>query len=315
MMNHSRGMMDDAVRIRNLEKSFRGHLSIGLHRVLRGVNLTVPSGVIYGFLGPNGAGKTTTLKVITGLLFADSGEISVFGKPPQDLPTKERVGFLPEAPYFYDYLTGAELLLFMGRLFGLPAAGLRGRANELLSEVGLEGKGKVQLRKYSKGMLQRIGLAQALLNDPDLVILDEPMSGLDPIGRREIRDLILGLKDQGKTIFFSSHILADAEMICDQVAILVQGQVVREGPLEMLLGSEVRFWEVTVRGAEAFTLPPGCNLLARQGSHLLLRVDGEAALQEILALACQEGANVRSVVPQKASLEDLFMAQIPGERT
>ena len=307
--------MDDAVRVRNLEKSFRGHLSIGLHRVLRGVNLTVPSGVIYGFLGPNGAGKTTTLKILTGLLFPDSGEVSLFGNPQYDLPTKERVGFLPEAPYFYDYLTGTELLLFMGRLFGLPVAALRARAKELLSAVGLEGKGGIQLRKYSKGMLQRIGLAQALLNDPDLVILDEPMSGLDPIGRREIRDLILGLKDQGKTIFFSSHILTDAEMICDQVAIIVQGEVVREGTLEMLLSSEVRFWEVTVRGTAAFTPPPGCNLLTRQGSLLLLRVDGEAALQEILEMACREGANVRSVVPHKASLEDLFMSQIPGERT
>jgi ABC-2 type transport system ATP-binding protein len=315
MMSYSRGMMDDAVRIQNLEKSFRGHLSIGLHKVLRGVNLTVPTGVIYGFLGPNGAGKTTTLKVLTGLLFADKGEISIFGKPPQDLPTKERVGFLPETPYFYDYLTGMELLLFMGRLFGLPTPELRARANELLSTVGLHGKGKVQLRKYSKGMLQRIGLAQALMNEPDLVILDEPMSGLDPIGRREIRDLILGLKDAGKTIFFSSHILADAEMICDQVAIIVKGQVVREGPLETLLGTEVHFWEVTVRGTGALTLPPACTLLARQGSQLLLRVDGESALQEILDLACHEGANVRSVVPQKVSLEDLFLAQIPGERT
>jgi ABC-2 type transport system ATP-binding protein len=307
--------MDEPVRIRNLEKSFRGHLSIGLHRVLRGVDLTVPEGVIYGFLGPNGAGKTTTLKVLTGLLFPDEGEVSLFGKTPQDPMAKERLGFLPETPYFYDYLTGSELLMFMGRLFGLPGPPLKQRSQELLAAVGLEGKGQVQLRKYSKGMLQRIGLAQALLNDPDLVVLDEPMSGLDPIGRREIRDLILGLKDQGKTVFFSSHILTDAEMICDQVAIIVQGQVVREGPLEELLGTEVRFWEVTVRGAAAFTPPPGCTLLARQGTQLLIKADGEAALDDILEWARREDASIHSVVPQKASLEDLFLAQIPGERT
>jgi len=307
--------MGEAVRIRGLEKSFRGHLSIGVHKILRGVNLSVPEGVIYGFLGPNGAGKTTTLKVITGLLFADAGEVRVFERPPQDLSAKERLGFLPEAPYFYDYLTGAELLLFLGHLFDVPSHRLKERSRELLSIVGLEGKGNVQLRKYSKGMLQRIGLAQALLNDPDLVILDEPMSGLDPIGRREIRDLILGLKDQGKTIFFSSHILADAEMICDQVGIIVQGQVVREGPLEALLGAEARFWEVTVRGTAAFEPPPGCTVLTRQGSQLLLRAEGEETLQEILDQARQEGASVRSVVPHKGSLEDLFITYMPGDRT
>jgi ABC-2 type transport system ATP-binding protein len=303
----------EAIRIRELEKSFRGHLSIGLHRVLKGVHLTVPEGVIYGFLGPNGAGKTTTLKLLTGLLFPDAGEIRVFGALPQDLETKRRLGFLPESPYFYDYLTGRELLHFLGRLFGLPKKSLRERARTLLATVGLEGKGDVQLRKYSKGMLQRIGLAQALLNDPDLVILDEPMTGLDPIGRREIRDLILLLKDQGKTVFFSSHILADAEMICDQVAIIVRGQVVREGELEALLGSEVRFWEVTLQGSPGEALPPGTTLLASHGDQVLLRVDSEQALQEILDNGRREGAIVRSVTPHKPSLEDLFMEQAGGD--
>jgi ABC-2 type transport system ATP-binding protein len=305
--------MDEALRLRDVEKSFRGHLSIGLHRVLRGVSLSVPKGVIYGFLGPNGAGKTTTLKIVMGLLFANGGEISILGQDHRRQESRRRVGFLPETPYFYDYLTGTELMAFLGRLLGVQKPQLASRIPDLMKTVGLEGRERLQLRKYSKGMLQRIGLAQALLNDPDLVILDEPMSGLDPIGRREIRDLILSMKEQGKTVFFSSHILADAEMICDQVAILVQGRVVREGQLDSLLGSEVRFWDVTLRGADGFRSPAGAQVLTHQGRQILLRVEEEDALQAILDEARREKAVIRSVVPHKASLEDLFMAQIPGE--
>jgi ABC-2 type transport system ATP-binding protein len=305
--------MDEALRLRGVEKAFRGHLSIGSHPVLRGVTLTVPKGVIYGFLGPNGAGKTTTLKVVTGLLFHDAGEVAVLGETIGDRSVRARVGFLPEAPYFYDYLSGLELLIFMGRLLGVPSPKLWSRIPVLIRAVGLEGKERLQLRKYSKGMLQRIGLAQALLNDPDLVILDEPMSGLDPIGRREIRDIILSLKEQGKTVFFSSHILADAEMICDQVAILVKGRVVQEGPVESLLGSEVQFWDVTLRGAPGMAPPPGSSVLARQGNQLLLRVEREEVLQDLLDRARSDGASIRGVVPHKISLEDLFLSHIPGE--
>jgi ABC-2 type transport system ATP-binding protein len=305
--------MDEALRLKGVEKTFRGHLSIGSYHVLRGVTLSVPRGVIYGFLGPNGAGKTTTLKVVTGLLYRDAGEVSILGQPAEDRAVRGRIGFLPEAPYFYDYLSGYELLIFMGRLLGVPAPKLASRIPVLLRAVGMEGKERVQLRKYSKGMLQRIGLAQALLNDPDLVILDEPMSGLDPIGRREIRDLILSLKEQGKTVFFSSHILADAEMICDQVAILVKGRVVQEGEVESLLGSQVRFWDVTLRGAPGMACPPGCSVLARQGTQLLMRVEREEALQDLLDRARSDGASVRGVVPYKVSLEDLFLSYMPGE--
>ena len=305
--------MDAALQLRDVEKTFHGHLSIGRYPVLRGVSLTVPRGGIYGFLGPNGAGKTTTLKIVTGLLFPDAGQIEILGRPLSDPSVRGRIGFLPETPYFYDYLTGSELLLFLGRLLGAQEARLRASIPPLLRAVGLEGKGKVQLRKYSKGMLQRIGLAQALLNEPELVILDEPMSGLDPVGRREIRDLILDLKSQGKTVFFSSHILADAEMICDRVAILVQGRVVREGHLEELLGSEVRFWEVTLGGAPSLVPPQGCQLLARRGGQVFLRVDREETLQELIDQARRGGASVQGVLPHKASLEDLFLSQIPGE--
>ncbi len=307
--------MDHVLQVTELKKSFRGHLSIGVHHVLDGVNLSVPKGVIYGFLGPNGAGKTTTIKILAGLLFPDAGEARIFGRSSTDRSVRRRIGFLPETPYFYDYLKGAELLAFMGRLYGLSPSQLSRRVPELLETVGLKGQGKLQLRKYSKGMLQRIGLAQALIHDPELVILDEPMSGLDPIGRREIRDLILSLKEQGKTVFFSSHILADAEMLCDQVAILVKGRVVQEGILEVLLGSEVRFWDVTLRGLETFSPPSGCSVLTHRGGQVLVRVESEETLQTLLDKARAEGASVRSVMPHKASLEDLFMAQIPGGGT
>jgi ABC-2 type transport system ATP-binding protein len=304
--------MKPAVEIRGLCKTFLGHISIGRFLALDGVDLTVPSGVIYGFLGPNGAGKTTALKILNGLLKPDAGSASLLGRPVDDPEVRAKVGFLPEAPYFYDYLTGAELLFFFGRLFGIGMRDLKEKVPVLLETVGLKGRGDLQLRKYSKGMLQRIGLAQALLNDPSLVILDEPMSGLDPIGRREIRDLILSLRAQGKTIFFSSHILADAEMICDEVAILVRGKVVQQGALEDLLGKEVRFWDVGVRGWSEIPATFAGSILVRHEDTVLLRVDSEGPLQSLLDAARSGGAAVLSVAPHKASLEDLFLAAAPG---
>lgn len=302
--------MKYSIETKNLRKSFKGHLSLSTHKVLRGVDLKVPDGGIFGFLGPNGAGKTTTIKIIIGLLFADEGDVTLMGKPLGDTSVREKVGFLPEAPYFYDYLTGLELLGFMGSLCGLKGAVLGERVRNLLETVGLKDKGKVQLRKYSKGMLQRIGVAQALVNDPDLVILDEPMTGLDPLGRREMRDLILSLKARGKTIFFSSHILADAESICDRVAILVQGKVVEEGLLEKLLGSKVNFWDVTLKTDRELDLPEAHSVLIRRGSRSLLRVEDEVALNNLLRVALESGAEIEAVVPHKASLEDIFIARI-----
>jgi len=302
-----------AIEIRGLEKTFVGHLSIGRIHALRGVDLAVPSGVLYGFLGPNGAGKTTTLKVLAGLLRPDHGSVSLLGRPAGERGARGRLGFLPESPYFYDYLTGAELLWFFGRLHGMAPQTLREQVPALLKLVGLETKGGLPLRKYSKGMLQRVGLAQALLNDPDLVILDEPMSGLDPIGRREVRDLILSLKAQGKTVFFSSHILADAESICDEVAILVAGKVVQQGNLEQLLGGEVRFWDVTLVGWGAEALPhPAASVVTRHADRLLLRVEREGDLQAVLDASRSSGARIEAVVPHKASLEDLFLSHMPG---
>ncbi len=301
-----------AIEVTGLEKTFKGHLSIGRIHALRGVDLKVPRGVIYGFLGPNGAGKTTTLKVLAGLLKPDKGGARLLGESVSERKAREKMGFLPETPYFYDYLTGAELLRFFGKLHGMQPKALSEKVPSLLKTVGLEGKGDLPLRKYSKGMLQRVGLAQALINEPELVILDEPMSGLDPIGRREIRDLILSLRAEGKTVFFSSHILADAEMICDEVAILSQGRVVSQGSLEKLLSGEVKFWDISLSNWAAAEKPPVGEIVARHESQLLVRVEKEDEVQALIDAARASGAGVLSVTPHKASLEDLFLSHVPG---
>ena len=304
--------MSLAIEIRGVTKNFKGHLSIGTIKALGGVDLSVPEGVIYGFLGPNGAGKTTTLKILTGLIKPDSGTSRIFGQEGGERQIRARTGFLPESPYFYDYLTGKELIHFFGRLFGIPSKELIVKVDTLLDLVGLRGKGDLQLRKYSKGMLQRVGLAQSLINDPELVILDEPMSGLDPIGRREIRDLILSLKAQGKTVFFSSHILADAEMICDEVAILVKGKIARHGSLEELLGKEVKFWDVTVAGWGDVPVQLSGDVIVRHQGNVLLRLSSEDEVQKLIDCARRDKARVISVLPHKSSLEDLFLSQVPG---
>ena len=302
-------MPDPAISIKGLKKTFVGHLSIGRIHALRGVDLDVPSGGIYGFIGPNGAGKTTTLKTVTGLLFPTEGEVRILGRPVSESLVRMNLGFLPESPYFYDYLTGEELVTFFGSLFGIPGKELKERAGALLETVGLKGKEKLPLRKYSKGMLQRVGLAQAMVNDPGILILDEPMSGLDPIGRREIRDLILELKDKGKTIFFSSHILADAEMICDEVAIIVKGRIVQKGRLEELLGRDVRFWDLSFKGVEKLDGFSSHVITSHEG-YTMIRLDSEEAVEQAVAELPKKGGRIISLVPHKASLEELFLSSI-----
>ncbi len=216
------------------------------YRALDCLTLGVEAGEIFGFLGPNGAGKTTTLKLLMQLVFPTSGRAAILGRPAGDVSVRGRIGYLPENPYFYDHLTAEELLLYFGRLFGLPAAERARRAAALLDQVGLGGERRMPLRRYSKGMLQRVGLAQALLNEPEVVFLDEPMSGLDPIGRRMVRSLILSLRDRGTTVFFSSHILADAEAICSRVAILAGGRLLSTGKLSEMVAFDVKGWEVVV---------------------------------------------------------------------
>src|ERR1700681_1833548 len=219
------------------------------YRALDRLTLDVEPGEVFGFLGPNGAGKTTTLKLLMQLVFPTAGRAEILGRPVGDLDVKRRIGYLPENPYFYDYLTAEELLTYFAGLFGYAGAERRARTSRLLDQVGIGAERRLQLRKFSKGMLQRVGIAQALVNDPDLVIFDEPMSGLDPLGRRDVRALMLTLRDRGCTVFFSSHVLSDAEALCNRVAILAKGRLVTAGRLTDMLALRARGWELVVAGA------------------------------------------------------------------
>ncbi len=299
------------LELQEISKSYRTHLSLRKYWILRELSLSVEAGEIFGFIGTNGAGKTTTIKLALGLIFPDSGTVRLFGENAGRVELRRRIGFLPENPYLYDYLTGAEFLDFHARLFGLGSADRRRRVGDLLERVGLRNRGDRQLRHYSKGMLQRIGLAQALINDPDLVILDEPMSGLDPIGRREVRDIILDLKARGRTVFFSTHILSDTEMICDRVGMLVKGSLKAVGRIDDLLTREVRFWEVAARGLRDDSLPSG-RIVSRRDDLALARVETQADLNRLLAFLAARGASLVSVTPARESLEDLFLRAVRG---
>jgi ABC-2 type transport system ATP-binding protein len=299
------------IELRGLRRSFKGHLGIGRTVAVEGLELEVRSGEIFGLLGPNGAGKTTTFKLMLGLLRPDRGEVRLFGHPPSEPSARARLGYLPENPYFYDYLTAEEFLDLYGRLRGLPAPVRRVTIRETLRRVGLQGREHTALRKFSKGMVQRLGLAQAIQHDPELVILDEPMSGLDPIGRRDVRDLILSLRAAGRTVLFSSHILQDAEMICDRVAILDRGRLRSVGRLDEMVSAQVEWFEVSVRGTMR---DAGCaTLLSKDGRHSLWRVPDVEALAELLVVARESGAAVSSVWPKRKTLEDLFLSEIAGD--
>jgi len=282
-------------------------------RALDGLKLQVRRGEIFGFLGPNGAGKTTTLKLLMRLIYPTKGSARILGRPIDEVSTRARVGYLPENPYFYDYLSGRELLEYTAALFGVPAEQARLKGKELLGLVGLDSdRANRQLRKYSKGMLQRIGIAQALVNDPEIVFMDEPMSGLDPIGRREVRDLLLSLRAQGKTVFFSSHILSDVEALCDRAAILSRGKLVRCGTVHELTGIEDPAVEVVALGIDASALDRFSHAISSlqsasttpNGVHLVLGDEGE--IDDALALIREYGGKLVSVNPRRASLEDIF---------
>ena len=274
------------------------------------VSFAVEPGQIFALLGPNGAGKTTTLKVLMGLVRPTSGQASVLGAKVGTLAAKQRLGYLPETPYFYEYLSGRELLIFMGKLFGMNRAEAHRRADELLERVQMTQAGDMALRRYSKGMLQRIGLAQALINDPDLVILDEPLTGLDPLGRKDLRQLIAGLRDQGKTVVLSSHILSDVELLADEVVILVRGRTVNRGKLHDLLDARVLNTEVLLRDyPEALTQALTTEGFSPEqvGMRLRVMLEGDQAPDRILDLAREHGARVAAVRPRKESLEDLVV--------
>ncbi|HXI02190.1 MAG TPA: ABC transporter ATP-binding protein [Candidatus Saccharimonadales bacterium] len=302
-----------ALEARNLRKRYWGHLRLRRYDVLNGLSLSVRRGEIFGLLGQNGAGKTTAIKIILGLIFPDSGSVRILGRKNSVAAVRERIGFLPENPYFYEYLTAREFLDYIGRLFGFSAEERLQRIDAILDRVGMSERADVQLRKFSKGMVQRIGLAQALINDPDFVILDEPMSGLDPIGRREFRDIILSLRERGKTVFFSSHILSDAEALCDRVGIVHGGVLGAEGRIEDLLRPTVRFWELTFSGP-AFDALPGASgdVLAVRGPETLVRIHSEPDLAAMLEVLRQAGAKLISVVPRRDTLEDLYLKEVSG---
>ncbi|MFQ5848826.1 MAG: ABC transporter ATP-binding protein [Candidatus Methylomirabilales bacterium] len=300
-----------ALKTEGLTKDYRSGFWRRRVRVLHDLNLEVQEGEIFGYLGPNGAGKTTTLNLLMGLIYPSAGRASILGRDVSDVAVKAQVGFLPENPYFYTYLTGREFLDFYGQLFGIPTGERRRRIEELLGIVGLSGAGGLQLRKYSKGMLQRVGLAQALINDPQAVFLDEPMSGLDPVGRKEVRDLILDLKAKGKTVFFSTHIIPDVEMICDRVGIIVAGRLIRVGPLEELLGSEVECIEITASGVDEDASSQITQWSIRppvqRGKRVFFDVKTEKEASQAVELLLQRGASIHAVHPQRRTLEEHFL--------
>jgi ABC-2 type transport system ATP-binding protein len=301
------------VSVEGLTKAMRTGLGIRSKRVLNGVSFSVREGEIFAFVGPNGAGKTTTLKVLLGLIRADAGRATVLGHDVRETDFRRHVGFLPEAPYFYDYLTGREVLHFYARVCGVPRARRAERVATLLDWVGLARAADARLRTYSKGMLQRIGIAQALVHDPQVVFLDEPMSGLDPIGRKEIRDLIVRLHAEGKTVFMNTHILSDVEMLCHRVAIIVGGEIRFEGEPHAVLEGEERETEVVLTGvspALAESLDAFANgALRGLGDRVELRVESKR-VGELLGGALAGGAQVVSVTPRRANLEHLFLSAV-----
>jgi len=301
------------IEITNLTKDYEvGFFRKRKVRALDGLSLSIDRGQIFGFLGANGAGKTTTLKLLMRLIFPTTGSAKILGRDIQDVSMHERIGYLPENPYFYDYLTAREFLDYCAEIFGLPSAERKKRTADLLNRVKLDEKRwDTQLRKFSKGMLQRVGLAQSLINDPEIVFLDEPMSGLDPVGRREVRDLIGTLRDEGKTVFMCSHILSDIEVLCDQVAILKRGRLAQVGYLDELRRSTEgpNRMEVLATGTDAETLKQHLpeSEIAPTPRGLRIEISSEDEIDRVLAALRKAGGKVVSIQPLKQSLEELFL--------
>jgi len=303
----------EVVSVRDVVVDFRPGFGVRRKRVLHGISFGVREGEIFGFVGPNGAGKTTTLKVLMGLVRARGGRASILGHDVSETEFRRHVGFLPENPYFYDYLSGREILDFYARLCGVTRRRRRERVATLLDWVGLSQAADARLRTYSKGMQQRVGIAQALVHDPDVVFLDEPMSGLDPIGRVEIRDLILRLRAAGKTVFMNTHILSDVEMVCDRVAIIVAGRITYEGAIEDFLEGDEREVDAVISGLPADTVAlleeRFAARLRGHGDRIEVRV-AEKSVNDLLRLALDAGAEVLSVTPHRVSLESIFLSAV-----
>ncbi len=308
-------MTAPAIETQNLTKEYpHGFLHLKRKTSLENLTMQVEDGEVFGFLGPNGAGKSTTIKLLMGIIFPTAGSAQILGKPVSEVSMHRDIGYLPEQPYFYDYLTAAEVLDYFARFHGFSAAARKERVQKMLQRVGLETAGKIHLRKFSKGMLQRVGLAQAILHDPKLVILDEPMSGLDPVGRREVRDIILDLKNAGTTILFSTHILSDAETLCDRVGVIAGGQLRGVGEPGSIvgvksLGMEIVF-ELTGSGPQFETLRARA---AKSGTNLRMTAS-ETELYAVLAELREAGAKIISVTQIKPTLEDFFMELVGRDR-
>ncbi len=302
-----------AIEINGLEKTYTvGFLRKKERQALKPFQLTVQTGEIFGYLGPNGAGKTTTLKILMGLIFPTAGSAKILDLDMWDLRVKAQLGFLPEQPYFYDYLTGGELLDYLAQLSGVPTAARKRRVDEMLARVGMADAKNLQLRKFSKGMLQRVGIAQAIIHDPKIVFLDEPMSGLDPIGRREVADLIRQLKDEGKTVFFSTHILSDAEALCDRVAVIHEGMLRGVGVVADLVSTAHGKTEIFWHGPSAV---PAINALGgecRISGDVIRGVISEGKLDAALEALRRSNARLVSVNPIRPTLEDYFVERIGG---
>jgi ABC-2 type transport system ATP-binding protein len=312
-------MPDPVIAVDRLTKDYPvGFWRPRPYRALDDLTLDVAPGEVFGLLGPNGAGKSTTLKLLMSLVAPTSGTAHLFGKPVADVAARQRVGFLPENPVFYDYLTGEELLTYYGQLCGLGAADAKRRGAQLLDRVGLGAERRMAVRRYSKGMVQRLGVAQALVQDPDLVILDEPMSGLDPIGRRDVRGLILALRDAGKTVLFSSHILSDAETLCSRVAILAAGRLQAIGSMTDLVQFSVRAWELLLDGVDealvARLRADGADVTPVGPGRVQVHLAGTRAPEPLLQLVGAASARVLSLQPVRETLEEVFLKHVEGKR-
>jgi ABC-2 type transport system ATP-binding protein len=298
------------IGVKDLRKTFRAGFWRQPVEAVKGVSFSVRRGEIFGFLGPNGAGKTTTIKMLTGLIAPTGGEAFLFGERASEPSARRRIGFLPENPYVYPYLTPREFVELCGRLSGVRGRALRERSAEALDKVRIAYAADRQVRKLSKGMLQRTGLAAALVADPELLILDEPMSGLDPVGRKEVRELIFEERGAGRTIFFSTHILSDVEAICDRVSILREGRVVVSGSIRQLLRGDVLRTDVTLAGATPELLEEltakGFSVSERP-EVVVIEVVGEGRVGDVLRAALEAGAQVVEVAPRRETLEDLFL--------
>ncbi len=298
------------IEIQGLSKDYPvGFWKKQLRPALKPLDLAVEQGETFGFLGPNGAGKTTTLKLLMGIIFPSSGSARILGKDFHDPEIKRRIGFLPEQPYFYDYLSAPELLDYYAQLSGVPQTGRKQRISEMLDRVGLGDVGNKQLRKFSKGMLQRVGIAQAIIHDPEVIFLDEPMSGLDPLGRHEIRELIQSLKDVGKTIFFSTHILSDAEALCDRVAVIHKGELRGVGVVNDLRSSAAGKTEVIWEGASALGSVSNYALEPHVTGDTVRATVSTELLDTMLERLRQQHARLISVTPLHGTLEQYFLSR------